>query len=282
MDVLYETNNDGKVVRQYVYSDDGIRLAMKMNGKSLYYHYNADDDVIALTDEAGKIVAEYTYDAWGNVLKNNASTEEAKANSYGYKGYTYDKEIEQYYLMARYYEPEQGVFTAVDPDPGDEDDPQTMNGYNYASNNPVMLADPDGLWAGVLFKFAAKGGKTAWKYAKKGAKKVSKSMKKWWKGFKAKPKKRQETKQTNSQLKSFDSDKRKHITEPEHQWNSVSDGSWGQVQALIKRTMRSGKESSYKKSARKKTLIYNKRKIIVTFVRKDGKIKIGNAWVERK
>ncbi|MBC8824786.1 hypothetical protein IAI11_30950, partial [Escherichia coli] len=54
------------------------------------------------------------------------------------------KEIEQYYLMARYYEPEQGVFTAYDPDPGDEDDPQTMNGYNYANNNPVMMVDPDG------------------------------------------------------------------------------------------------------------------------------------------
>lgn len=144
IDVLYETDGDGKVVRQYVYSDDNVRLAMKVNGKTLYYHYNAHGDVIALTDEAGKIVAEYAYDAWGNVLKNTASTEEAKANPYGYAGYTYDKEIKQYYLMARYYEPEQGVFTAYDPDPGDEDDPQTMNGYNYVGNNPVNKIDPDG------------------------------------------------------------------------------------------------------------------------------------------
>nr|WP_258379974.1 RHS repeat-associated core domain-containing protein [Listeria ivanovii] len=82
----------------------------------------------------------------------------------------YDKEIEQYYLMARYYDPEQGVFTAIDPDPGDEDDPQTMNGYNYANNNPVMLADPDGLWAGIVLKV----GKYAWKYGKKGLGKVKK------------------------------------------------------------------------------------------------------------
>ncbi|EDO0332284.1 hypothetical protein GNK26_13335, partial [Listeria monocytogenes] len=168
IDVLYETDGDGKVVRQYVYSDDNVRLAMKMNGKTLYYHYNAHGDVIALTDEAGKIVAEYAYDAWGNVLKNNASTEEAKANPYGYAGYTYDKEIEQYYLMARYYEPKQGVFTAYDPDPGDEDDPQTMNGYNYANNNPVRYVDPDGhwVWLAINAGFAAYDGYKAYKKTK--------------------------------------------------------------------------------------------------------------------
>lgn len=187
IDVLYETDGDGKVVRQYVYSDDNVRLAMKMNGKTLYYHYNAHGDVIALTDEAGKIVAEYAYDVWGNVLKNTASTEEAKANPYGYAGYTYDKEIEQYYLMARYYEPEQGVFTAYDPDPGDEDDPQTMNGYNYANNNPVMMVDPDGNWAWLIpaamaaGKFIYKFRKPIAKYGKKGAKWVGKTAKKAWK-----------------------------------------------------------------------------------------------------
>ena len=36
------------------------------------------------------------------------------------------------------------MFLSVDPDPGDEDDPITMNGYTYADNNPVMMTDPDG------------------------------------------------------------------------------------------------------------------------------------------
>ncbi|SDW91439.1 Cell wall-associated polypeptide CWBP200 [Listeria ivanovii subsp. londoniensis] len=148
---------------------------MKMNGKTLYYHYNAHGDVVALTEEASKVVAEYAYDAWGNVLKSEATTAEAKTNPYGYAGYTYDKEIEQYYLMARYYDPEQGVFTAVDPDPGDEDDPQTMNGYNYANNNPVKYVDPDGNWVWMAvggafgaysgYKHAKKRGYKGWKMA---------------------------------------------------------------------------------------------------------------------
>ena len=56
----------------------------------------------------------------------------------------YDKEIGMYYLIARYYNPNHGVFLSVDPDPGDEDDPVTMNGYTYGDNNPVMKVDPDG------------------------------------------------------------------------------------------------------------------------------------------
>ncbi|EUJ57923.1 wall-associated protein [Listeria fleischmannii FSL S10-1203] len=144
----------------------------------MYYHYNAHGDVVALTDENGKVVAEYAYDAWGVVLKNTATTTEARANPYLYAGYTYDKEIEQYYLMARYYEPEQGVFTAYDPDPGDEDDPQTMNGYNYANNNPVTMIDPDGNIAVAWWVVA--GGIGAFEG---GAQYLLTTKKKTWKGF---------------------------------------------------------------------------------------------------
>lgn len=147
IDVLYETDNDNNVLRQYIYSDDNIRLAMKSGQQTVYYHYNGHGDVISLTDEEGKQVATYSYDAWGNVLTSETTTAIAKSNPYGYAGYTYDSEIQQYYLLARYYHPEHGVFTAIDPDPGDEDDPLTMNGYLYADNNPVMKIDPDGHFA---------------------------------------------------------------------------------------------------------------------------------------
>ncbi|WP_260984299.1 RHS repeat-associated core domain-containing protein, partial [Bacillus cereus] len=68
----------------------------------------------------------------------------AADNPFGYAGYMYDKEIGMYYLIARYYNPEHGVFLSIDPEPGDEDDPVTQNGYTYVDNNPVMLIDPDG------------------------------------------------------------------------------------------------------------------------------------------
>ena len=62
----------------------------------------------------------------------------------------YDKEIGMYYLIARYYNPEHGVCFIGRSDPGDEDDPVTMNGYTYGDNNPVMKVDPDGHYAIAL------------------------------------------------------------------------------------------------------------------------------------
>ncbi|EJR02712.1 RHS repeat-associated core domain-containing protein [Bacillus cereus MC118] len=148
---LYETDGNGNVLRQYVYSTSGTRLAMKSKGQTLYYHYNPRGDVVAMTDQNREVVATYEYDAWGNVLKSDTKGIAAD-NPFGYAGYMYDKEIGMYYLIARYYNPEHGVFLSVDPDPGDEDDPITMNGYTYGDNNPVMMIDPDGhLAAGIYF-----------------------------------------------------------------------------------------------------------------------------------
>ncbi|MGE6896717.1 DNRLRE domain-containing protein [Priestia flexa] len=60
---LYETDENGNILRSYVYSSDGKRLSMQFNGNTYYYHYNSHGDVIALTDNNGDIMVEYTYDA---------------------------------------------------------------------------------------------------------------------------------------------------------------------------------------------------------------------------
>lgn len=70
----------------------------------------------------------------------------ANNNPYRYAGYRYDSETGLYYLNARYYNPANGVFLSVDPEPGSADDPLNLNPYIYTRNNPVMYADPDGKW----------------------------------------------------------------------------------------------------------------------------------------
>lgn len=117
-----------------------------------------------MTNQDQEVVATYEDDSWGNVLKSDTKGIAAD-NPFGYAGYMYDKEIGIYYLMARYYHPDHGIFISVDPDPGDEDDPLTMNGYTYVDNNPVMKVDPDGhvAWFAINAGFAMHDGYKAYK-----------------------------------------------------------------------------------------------------------------------
>lgn len=149
LNVLYETNGQNQVVRSYIYSESGQLLAMKKGTEKYFYHYNAHGDVIALTDKSSNVVATYEYDAWGNVLKAE-ETIAVKDNPFRYAGYQYDHETGMYYLIARYYQPIQGVFISMDPDPGDDDDILTQNGYTYANNSPITLVDPDGHYIQVV------------------------------------------------------------------------------------------------------------------------------------
>ena len=140
--VLFEEDANGNITKAYTYDDNGYPLTMTYQGATYYYLTNYRGDVLALTDENGQIIAEYTYDAWGNILSQSGSM--ATINPYRYAGYRYDEETNLYYLMARYYNPDTGGFLSLDPVRGDTMNPISMNGYNYANNNPVMNVDPDG------------------------------------------------------------------------------------------------------------------------------------------
>lgn len=140
--VLFEEDEYGKIISSYTYDDNGIPLTWTYNGQTYYYLTNYRGDILAVTDATSKVVAEYKYDAWGNILSQTGSL--ATVNPYRYAGYRYDEETKLYYLMARYYDADKGVFLSIDPVRGDTMNPISMNGYNYANNNPVVNVDPEG------------------------------------------------------------------------------------------------------------------------------------------
>ncbi|WP_445329614.1 RHS repeat domain-containing protein [Viridibacillus sp. FSL R5-0888] len=103
---------------------------------------NHRGDILSIRDSEDKEVGSYQYDAYGNVLAVEGTI--ANENQIRYAGYYYDDETKNYYLQARYYNPENGAFLELDPHPGDVDEPLSQNGYNYANNSPVMNVDPNG------------------------------------------------------------------------------------------------------------------------------------------
>ncbi|WKB37407.1 RHS repeat-associated core domain-containing protein [Terrilactibacillus sp. S3-3] len=119
--------------------------------KPYYFWTNQRGDVTAIVDSSGAKVGAYTYDAFGN--ERSETVDIAKSNPIRYAGYYYDTETKHDYLKARYYDPQNGNFLALDPHPGDDDDPVSQNGYTYAGNNSVTHIDPDGEYAWVLAYF---------------------------------------------------------------------------------------------------------------------------------
>ena len=144
---------DGKVVRQtwgnnvldIIYDNSGLPYALKYNGAYYIYVLNQQGDVIRIVNSTGATVAEYKYDAWGNLLVAESSlTAIGKINPIRYRGYYYDTETGFYYLQSRYYDPSIGRFINADTFASTG---QGFVGYNvfaYCNNNPANLTDSSG------------------------------------------------------------------------------------------------------------------------------------------
>ena len=160
----YVTQN-GKVVRQgwlnitldFTYDESGRPFAMIYTSGTetpvtYYYVLNLQGDVVGLIDESGEWVAQYTYNAWGEVLSvTNASgtaitssTHIANLNPLRYRGYYFDSETGFYYLQSRYYDPVTHRFINADSLASTGQGIIGTNMFVYCLNNPVQRTDGGG------------------------------------------------------------------------------------------------------------------------------------------
>ena len=138
--VLEEYTPEGNVEVAYVRGHDLI--SQVRDGEESFYHVDGLGSTRALTDGEGDVTDVYIYDAYGNVINSSGSTE----NNYFYTGEQYDQQLQDYYLRARYYDPNTGRFTARDPFEGFISDPLSLAKYPYVHSNPVNATDPTGLF----------------------------------------------------------------------------------------------------------------------------------------
>jgi RHS repeat-associated protein len=105
-------------------------------------HYLVADQlgsVRGIVDSSGSLTASTAYDAWGNPETTSGLT------AYTPLGFTgsYTDTTGLTYLIHRYYDPQTGQFLTVDPLVD-----ETENAYAYASGDPVMGVDLNGLVPG--------------------------------------------------------------------------------------------------------------------------------------
>ena len=130
----------------------GVRYKNGSTTTDYYFVCNWRGDVIRIYDGTGAVVANYNYDAWGNVISvtdaNGTaitdSTHIANVNPLRYRGYYFDSEIGLYYLQSRYYDPAVKRFINADALLGANKDILGNNVFAYCSNDPINYKDETG------------------------------------------------------------------------------------------------------------------------------------------
>lgn len=106
-------------------------------GTHHYYYTDPQGTVLAKADASGTIIATYDYAPYGTVVASMSPA----PNGPGYTGHVNDPDTGLVYMQARYYDPAVGRFLSVDPVSA----ATKFSRYTYASNNPIVNIDPDGM-----------------------------------------------------------------------------------------------------------------------------------------
>ncbi len=116
------------------------------NGTAYAYVKNLQGDIIAILDQSGNVVVQYTYDAWGKLISTTGSMASTlgEINPFRYRGYVYDEETGLYYLQSRYYNPGWCRFVNSDVLVGKRR-LLAHNMFVYCRNMVICYTDPDGL-----------------------------------------------------------------------------------------------------------------------------------------
>ncbi len=129
----------GTTVRKY-YSLGGQRVAVRTDGALNYLLGDHLGSTSVSTDAAGAPSGELRYLPFGGTRYAAGVT----PTSFRFTGQREDATLGLYFFNARYYDPWLGRFIQADglvPNPGD---PQSLNRYAYALNNPLRYTDPTG------------------------------------------------------------------------------------------------------------------------------------------
>lgn len=141
--ILCELDGNGSVTAWYVHGADLCYRVDATNGLTCY-HADAMANVVALTDGNTNLVAQYAYTPYGRSL-GVTNLQNQISNPYLYVGSqgVMEELPGLYFMRARYYSADAGVF--LSPDPVKNIGPRFKPAlYFYANNNPISYVDPNG------------------------------------------------------------------------------------------------------------------------------------------
>ncbi len=128
----------GGVVKKYYYAGN-VRVAENNGGVLHFLLTDHLGSTAVTTGDTGARVAERRYYPFGDTRYNSGSDTPPlpQKTTYRFTGQRWDPGTSLYFYGARWYDPLIGRFLQADtlvPQPGN---PQALNRYAYAANNPV-------------------------------------------------------------------------------------------------------------------------------------------------
>jgi RHS repeat-associated protein len=134
----------------YISAGQGLVAIVVREGATDSYFFTYTDylgSILTVTDDAGAIVAEQSFDAWGRKRNptNWTYTAIPAVPVWLYRGYTGHEHLPQFGLInmnGRMYDPVVGRMLSVDNYV--HGGTQGFNRYSYAMNNPLKYTDPSG------------------------------------------------------------------------------------------------------------------------------------------
>ncbi|MBM2834876.1 MAG: repeat protein [Candidatus Brocadiaceae bacterium] len=142
---FYEVVNSGESYSKYIFAGN-TRIALRKASVTRYYHQDHLGSSSVITNASGNNVEEIQYLPFGSAWSDTNAT----LTTHKFTGQALDAETGLYYYGARYYNPLLGRFISADTIVGNPGDPQDLNKYTYAGNNPLLYTDPTG-----HFKFSS-------------------------------------------------------------------------------------------------------------------------------
>jgi len=141
---LAESDLSGNLTAEYIFFN-GQRIAMRNASTHVVSYYVLDHlgSTSVLADAAGNIINDSDYTPYGGEIPFTSGN---PGQHYKFTGKERDTESGNDYFGARYYGSSMARMLSPDPLGGSLANPQSLNRYAYALNNPLRFTDPTGMY----------------------------------------------------------------------------------------------------------------------------------------
>ena len=141
-------DGNGNLLSNYIYAGGSSPfMRLDASGNPVYYLTDAIGTTIGLANRSGTEVGDFRYDSFGNLREAWGGAIGSAGGDFRFQGQWLEENTGIYYFRARDYDAQTGMFLSRDPVDPTEQQPESLNPYQFAYNNSYLYRDPTGMFS---------------------------------------------------------------------------------------------------------------------------------------